>query len=62
LVSDKGGRKGFVYKARQNVYRALRRQGKSESTAAAIANEGNSRSGRSTMARKAAKTRKRRGK
>lgn len=61
MVSDKGGRKGFVYKSRQNVYKALRRQGKSESAAAAISNEGRSKAGRSIMARKAAKTRKAKG-
>lgn len=57
MVSDAGGRKGFVYKSRQDVYRALRRQGKSKSVAAAIANAGRSKAGRSRMARKAARRR-----
>ena len=60
-VSSRGGRFGFVYKNRQNVYRALRRKGKSESSAAAIANAGRTHAARSRMARKAARTRKRRG-
>lgn len=58
MVSDAGGKKGFVYKNRQDVYRALRRQGKSKAVAAAIANEGHTKSGRSRMAKKAARTRK----
>lgn len=61
MVSSAGGRKGFVYKSRQNVYRALRRQGKSKRVAAAIANAGRARAARSRMARKAARTRKARG-
>ena len=61
VVSDRGGRYGFVYKSRQAVYRALRRQGASKSKAARISNEGRTRAGRSLMARKAAKTRQARG-
>lgn len=61
MVSDRGGKWGFVYKSRQAVYRALRRQGKSQSTAAAIANAGRNHGGRSAMAKKAARSRKRRG-
>jgi hypothetical protein len=60
-VSDRGGKYGFVYRSRQNVYRALRRQGKSKETAARIANAGRGRGGRSRMAKKAARTRRRRG-
>lgn len=60
-VSDRGGRFGYVVKSRQDTYRALRRQGKSKSAAAAIANAGRSHGGRSSMAKKAARTRKRRG-
>lgn len=60
LVSDRGGKHGFVYRSRWDTYRALRRQGKSKSVAAAIANGGRTRAGRSAMARKAARTRKRR--
>lgn len=58
MVSDKGGRKGFVYRARQKVYKALRRKGMSESEAAAISNEGNTKLGRHMMGEKAARTRK----
>ena len=61
MVSDKGGRAGFVYKTRQSVYRALRRKGMPKSKAARISNEGVTRTGRSLMARKAAKTRRSRG-
>lgn len=61
MVSSRGGKYGFVYKSRQNVYRALRRQGKSKTAAARIANAGRSHSQRSVMSRKAARTRKRRG-
>jgi hypothetical protein len=61
MVSDKGGRAGFVYKSRQRVYKALRRKGKSKSEAARISNAGRFHPARSRMARKAAKTRRRRG-
>lgn len=58
MVSSKGGKFGFVYKSRQNVYRALRREGKSKKIAAMIANAGRTAAARSRMARKAARTRK----
>jgi hypothetical protein len=61
MVSDRGGKYGYVVRSRQNVYRALRRHGKSKSVAAAIANAGRYRSGRHRMAVKAARTRRRRG-
>jgi hypothetical protein len=61
MVSDRGGRAGFVYVSRQNVYRALRRQGASKSKAARISNAGRTRVQRSAMARKAARTRQVRG-
>jgi hypothetical protein len=61
MVSDKGGKFGFVYKSRQDTYKALRRQGKSKRVAAMIANAGRAFRGRSKMAKKAARTRKRRG-
>lgn len=61
MVSDRGGRYGFVYKSRQRVYRALRRQGKSKRISAMIANAGRFHPARSAMARKGARTRKRRG-
>jgi hypothetical protein len=57
MVSARGGRYGFVYRSRQNVYRALRRQGASKSKAARISNAGRTFPQRSLMARKAAKSR-----
>lgn len=62
MVSARGGRWGFVYRSRQSAYRALRRQGMGKSKAARIANEGQTRAGRSLMARKAARTRQAKGK
>lgn len=61
MVSSAGGRKGFVYRSRQKVYKALRRKGMSKKIAAMISNRGDTRRERSAMARKAARTRKRRG-
>lgn len=61
MVSDRGGRAGFVYRSRFAVYRALRRQGASESKAARISNAGALRTGRVRMARKSARTRRMRG-
>lgn len=58
MVSDRGGKYGFVYASRQDVYRALRRKGMTKKKAAQIANEGRNRVARSVMARKAALTRK----
>lgn len=60
MVSDKGGKYGYVVKSRQRVYRALRRAGKSKRIAAMIANAGRTHAARVRMARKAARTRKRR--
>jgi hypothetical protein len=61
MVSARGGRYGYVAVARQDVYKALRRKGASKSKAARISNAGITRAGRSRMARKAARTRRRRG-
>lgn len=61
MVSSRGGRFGFVYKTRQNVYRALRRKGMTKTKAAQISNAGRTHGERSLMARKAARTRKARG-
>lgn len=61
MVSSRGGKYGYVVKSRHKVYRALRRQGKSKTAAARIANAGRSRAARSRMARKAAATRRSRG-
>lgn len=58
MVSSKGGKFGFVYKDRQDVYRALRRKGKSKTNAAQIANAGHTKLGRKKMAKKAALSRK----
>lgn len=58
MVSSAGGRKGFVYENRQDVYRALIREGKPKSVAAAIANAGHTKQGRKAMARKAVSTRR----
>lgn len=60
MVSDRGGKYGFVYKSRQDVYRKLVATGMSQEKAARIANKGRSKAGRSAMAKKAARTRKRR--
>jgi hypothetical protein len=57
MVSDRGGRAGFVYRSRFAVYRALRRKGASESKAARISNAGRTWPQRSRMGRKASKTR-----
>lgn len=62
MVSARGGRYGFVYRHRQRVYKALRRQGKSKTVAAKIANAGRSHVDRSRMARKGARTRRAKGK
>lgn len=58
MVSSRGGKYGFVYKARQNTYRALRRKGMSKKQAARISNGGRFHIQRSRMAKKAARTRK----
>jgi hypothetical protein len=62
MVSDKGGKKGYVVRARQKAYRGIRRgTALTKSAAAAIANAGRTAAGRRAMARKAAATRRRRG-
>lgn len=61
MVSSKGGRAGFVFRSRFSAYRALRRKGMSKQRAAEISNAGRTFPQRSLMARKAAKTRKARG-
>lgn len=61
MVSSRGGKYGFVYRNRHNVYRALRRKGMSKSKAARISNAGRTHAQRSAMSRKAARTRRRRG-
>lgn len=57
MVSNRGGRFGFVYLSRQRVYKALRRKGLTKTRAAEISNAGRTFPQRSLMARKAAKSR-----
>jgi hypothetical protein len=57
MVSSKGGKAGFVYKSRHDVYRALRRKGHTKKSAARIANAGKTHGQRVAMARKGAKKR-----
>jgi hypothetical protein len=59
MVSSRGGKFGFVYPQRQQVYLALRRKGHTKKSAARIANAGNTHGKRVAMAHKAARTRKR---
>lgn len=61
MVSSRGGKYGFVYKSRQNVYRKLRSKGFSKKKAARISNAGHSHAQRSAMARKGAAHRRARG-
>jgi len=60
MVSARGGRFGYVVRSRQDVYRALRRKGKSKKIAAMIANAGRTAAGRKVMARKGARNRRKR--
>jgi uncharacterized protein (DUF302 family) len=60
MVSARGGKYGYVVRSRQDVYRALRRKGKSKRIAAMISNAGRTKAGRKIMARKGARSRKRR--
>jgi 16S rRNA C967 or C1407 C5-methylase (RsmB/RsmF family) len=55
-----GNRLKSITKGRRSVYEALKKHGMSKRRAAKIANAGKTRAGRSRMARKAARTRKRR--
>lgn len=61
IVSDRGGKYGFVFRSRQKAYRALRKHGMPKSMAAAISNGGRTHVQRVSMARKAAATRRARG-
>lgn len=61
MVSSRGGKYGFVYASRHDVYRALRRHGMTKTKAAKIANAGRTHAQRSRMAKKAARTRRLRG-
>ena len=61
MVSSRGGKYGFVYKSRQNVYRALRRKGMSKTKAAQISNAGHTHLQRKAMAKKGAAHRRAKG-
>ena len=61
MVSSRGGKYGFVYKSRQNVYRALRRKGMTKKAAARISNGGRFHAQRVAMSRKGAAKRKAKG-
>lgn len=61
MVSSRGGKYGFVYKSRQNVYRALRRKGMTKQAAARISNGGRNHIQRVRMARKGVRTRRAKG-
>lgn len=58
MVSDRGGKYGYVVKSRQAVYRKLRSKGYSKSKAARISNAGRTKAMRKAMGRKAATTRR----
>lgn len=60
-VSARGGKYGFVYRSRHRAYRGMAKTGLSETSRSRIANAGKTHAGRVRMARKAARTRKRRG-
>lgn len=57
----KGKKARGITPGRRAVYEALRGQGHTKKSAARIANAGKTRAGRSRMAKKAARTRKRKG-
>lgn len=61
MVSSRGGKYGFVYRSRHKAYRALRRKGLPKKIAAMISNAGRTFPQRSIMARKAAQTRRLKG-
>ena len=57
----KGGRHGNIPRSRSHAYEGMRRKGMSKTKAAKIAHAGVTRQGRHQMARKAARTRRMRG-
>jgi hypothetical protein len=61
MVSDRGGRAGFVYRSRFSAYKALRRKGASKEKAARISNGGRVFGQRSRMAKRGWRTRRARG-
>jgi hypothetical protein len=56
-----GGKHGNIPLSRSRAYEALRRRGMTKRSAARIAMEGRTKAGRKSMARKAARTRRRGG-
>ena len=61
FVSDRGGKFGFVYRSRHKAYRGMAKTGLSKESRARITNAGKTHAARSRMAKKAARTRRRRG-
>lgn len=61
MVSARGGKYGFVYRSRHHAYKGIRKSPASKTKSAKIANAGRTHAQRSRMARKAARTRRRRG-
>lgn len=57
----KGKKARGITKGRRKAYEAIKAQGHTKKSAARIANAGKTRAGRSRMAKKAARTRRRRG-
>lgn len=57
MVSDAGGKLGYVVRSRQKAYKAILKKVGSKSVAAAIANKGRTKAGRSAMARKGGRRR-----
>lgn len=60
-VSARGGKYGFVFANRHRAYRGMAKTGLSKTSRARISNAGRTHEARVRMARKAARTRKRRG-
>jgi hypothetical protein len=61
MVSDKGGRKGYVVRTRWKAYRGMAKTGLPKKLRAMIANAGRTHAARSRMAKKGARTRRMRG-
>lgn len=60
MVSSRGGKYGYVVRSRHKAYRGMAGKGLSKTARAKIANAGRTHAARSRMAKKAARTRKRR--
>lgn len=61
MVSSRGGKFGFVYRNRHKAYRGMAKTGMTKTLRAKIANAGRTHADRVRMAKRAARTRKRRG-